>query len=115
MIPLIIVSGLVLLTLYTYTGEALISSEEAKKLIASGKIKKVVDVRTSMEWNAGHYPKAIHIPTGNISRETTKQLPKKGILVYCNTGQRARYAAARLTELGFKEVYYIAGHYSSIQ
>ena len=115
MIPLIVVSGLVLLTLYTYTGESLISSEEAKRLIRSGQIKKVVDVRTSMEWNAGHYQKAVHIPTGSINEKTTKQLPKSGILVYCNTGQRARYAASRLTKLGFKEVYYIAGHYSSIQ
>jgi rhodanese-related sulfurtransferase len=115
MIPLIVVGGLVLLNLYTYTGEALISSEEAKKRIASGKIKVVVDVRTSVEWNAGHYPGAVHIPGGNINEKTTAGLPKKGILVYCNTGQRARYATARLIELGFKDVYYISGHYSSIQ
>lgn len=115
MIPLIVLSGLVLLTLYTYTGENLISTEEAKRLITSGKIKKVVDVRTQLEWNAGHYSKAVHIPTGSINEKTTKKLPKKGILVYCNTGQRARYAAKKLIDLGFKEVYYIAGHYSSIQ
>jgi rhodanese-related sulfurtransferase len=114
MIPLIILGGLILLTLYTYTGDALISSEEAKTLIASGKIKKIVDVRTKMEWNAGHHPKAVHIPAGNINEKTTRGLPKKGILVYCNTGQRARHAAARLSRLGFEDVYYIAGHYSSL-
>lgn len=115
MIPLVVIGGLVFLTLYTYTGEALISSEEAKKHIASGKIKKVVDVRTTMEWNAGHYPRAVHIPIGSIDEKTTRGLPKRGILVYCNTGQRARYAATQLSKLGFKDVYYIAGHYSSIQ
>lgn len=114
MIPLIVVGGLVLLTLYTYTGEALISSDEAKKLIASGKIKKVVDVRTKMEWNAGHYNNAVHIPGGSINEKTTQNLPKKGILVYCSTGRRASYAAARLSELGFKDVYYISGVYKSL-
>lgn len=115
MIALVILGGIAILTLYTYTGSTLISSEDAKRYIASGKIKKVVDVRSRFEWNAGHYNKAVHIPAHKINEKTTKQLPKKGILVYCNTGQRARHAAAKLIDLGFKDVYYIAGHYSTIQ
>ena len=39
---------------------------------------------------------------------------KKGTLVYCNTGQRARVAANKLEKMGFLEVYYIDGHYSSL-
>jgi Rhodanese-related sulfurtransferase len=66
------------------------------------------------EWRAGHYPGAIHIPGTMINRKTTAQLPKKGLLVYCNTGQRARFAAEKLRELGFKDVYYIAGFYTSL-
>ena len=114
MIPLVIIGGLAAATAYTYFGWNLISSEEAKKLINSGKIKKVVDVRTAVEWRAGHYPKALHIPVDKINEKTTVELPKKGILVYCNTGQRARFAAEKLEALGFKDVYYIAGHYSSL-
>ena len=67
-----------------------------------------------MEWRAGHYPKALHIPVNKINEKTTTELPKKGLLVYCNTGQRARFAAEKLENLGFEEVYYIAGHYSSL-
>ena len=114
MIPLVIVGGLAAATAYTFLGQNLISSEEAKRLIKEGKIKKVVDVRTTVEWRAGHYPKALHIPVDKINEKTTAELPKRGLLVYCNTGQRARFAADKLVELGFKQVYYIAGHYSSL-
>lgn len=114
MIPLVIVGGLAALTAYTFLGENLISSEEAKRLIKEGKIKKVIDVRTTVEYRAGHYPRALHIPVDKINEKTTSELPKSGLLVYCNTGQRARFAAEKLTELGFKQVYYIAGHYSSL-
>jgi len=99
---------------YTFLGQNLISSEEAKRLIKEGKIKKVIDVRTNMEYRAGHYPRALHIPVDKINEKTTAELPKRGLLVYCNTGQRARFAAEKLMELDFKQVYYIAGHYSSL-
>jgi phage shock protein E len=114
MIPLVVVGGLAALTAYTYFGQNLISSEEAKRLIKNGKIKRVIDVRTATEWRAGHYREALHIPVDKINEKTVAELPKRGLLVYCNTGQRARFAAEKLEGLGFKDVYYIAGHYSSI-
>jgi phage shock protein E len=79
-----------------------------------GKIKKVIDVRTMTEYRAGHYPRALHIPVDKINEKTTTELPKKGLLVYCNTGQRARFAAEKLEELGFEDVYYIAGTYRGL-
>jgi len=114
MIFLFVITAVSAALAYTYMGQNLISSREAKRLIKEGKIKKVVDVRTNAEWRAGHYPGAVHIPATMINRKTTAQLPKKGLLVYCNTGQRARFAAEKLRELGFKDVYYIAGTHSSL-
>ena len=114
MIPLIIVGSLATLVAYTYFGPNLISSEKAKEYIKSGKIRVVIDVRTAMEYRAGHYPRAIHIPVNKINKKTTSELPKEGLLVYCNTGQRARFAAEKLEYLGFKYVYYIAGLYSTL-
>ena len=114
MIPLIIAGALSGALAYTFMGQNLISTSEAKRLIKEGKIKKVIDVRTIAEYRAGHYPKALHIPVNKINEKTTTELPKKGLLVYCNTGQRARFAAEKLEELGFEDVYYIAGHYSSL-
>ena len=114
MIPILIAGGLTAALAYTYMGQNLVSSSEAKRLIKEGKIKKVIDVRTTTEYRTGHYPKALHIPVDKINEKTTTELPKKGLLVYCNTGQRARFAAEKLEELGFEDVYYIAGHYSSL-
>jgi phage shock protein E len=112
--PFIIAGGIAAAAAYTYFGENLVSSKDAKKMIRAGTIKKVIDVRTIAEYRAGHYRGALHIPVNKINRKTTTELPKKGLLVYCNTGQRARFAAEKLEELGFEDVYYIAGHYSSL-
>lgn len=114
MIPIILALGTAAAFAYTFMGENLISSSEAKKLIKSGKIKKVIDVRTTPEYKLGHYKGALHLPLSKINEKTTSELPKRGLLVYCNTGQRARIAAERLIDLGFEDVYYIAGHYSSL-
>jgi phage shock protein E len=102
------------LVTYTFTGSNLVSPTRAKTLMQSGKINKVVDVRTRMEFQAGHFPGAVNIPVNDINRMTTARLPKRGLLVYCNTGQRARWATEKLLRLGFKDVYYIAGTYKSI-
>jgi phage shock protein E len=114
MIPILIAGGLTAALAYTYMGQNLVSSSEAKRLIKEGKIKKVIDVRTTTEYRTGHYPKALHIPVDKINEKTTTELPKKGLLVYCNTGQRARFAAEKLEELGFDDVYYIAGTYRGL-
>ena len=114
MLPAIIIGTVAVATVYTFSGRNFVSSKEANKLIRMGKIKKVIDVRTIAEYRAGHYKGAVHIPVNKINKKTTTELPKKGLLVYCNTGQRARFAAEKLEELGFEDVYYIAGHYSSL-
>ena len=114
MFPVIIAGTLAAAAAYTYFGKNLVTSKEANKLIRAGKIKKVIDVRTIAEYRAGHYRGALHIPVNKMNKKTTAELPKKGLLVYCNTGQRARFAAEKLEELGFEDVYYIAGHYSSL-
>ncbi|QIG59722.1 hypothetical protein [Dishui Lake phycodnavirus 3] len=114
-VPLLAVGAFVAAAAYTYFGENLVSSKEAKRMIRSGEIKKVIDVRTAIEYRAGHYRGALHIPVDKINKKTTSELPKKGLLVYCNTGQRARFAAEKLIDLGFEDVYYIAGHYSTLQ
>ena len=100
-LPFIIAGGLAAAAAYTYFGENLVSSKEAKTMIRSGKIKKVIDVRTIAEYRAGHYRGALHIPVNKINKKTTTELPKKGLLVYCNTGQRARFCGREIRGIGF--------------
>ena len=103
---------------YTYSGAQLLSSKEAKK-----KIKKdnaiVIDVRTQTEWNLGHLKNAKHLPISNINEKNANQIlgknKQRNIVVYCNTGQRARRAAELFKSYGFENVFYIAGTYKSLE
>ena len=97
---------------YALTGKGLLPPSKAKSMIKSGDIKLVIDVRTKMEWNMGHYKGAKHIPVTSIDPSKFKGIPKNtGILVYCNTGQRARSAAETIRGYGFENVFYIEGGY----
>jgi rhodanese-related sulfurtransferase len=108
-------SGFAALRYYSLSGTQLISAARAKKMIKSGEIKHVVDVRSKFEWDFGHYPGAVHMPVNVISAERLKKFDKNdGILTYCNTGQRARVGAEKIASFGFKKVYYIDGLYSTI-
>ncbi len=105
-----------MVTYYTFFSPLVISSQEAKQEIAKGTFPIVLDVRTDLEYNLGHYPEAIHIPTAELAESVETKIPQKnkGILVYCNTGQRARYAADLLKAKGYKNVRYIAGSYLTL-
>jgi phage shock protein E len=95
---------------YALSGVGALDADEAAKFMKDDRVKYVIDVRTLMEWNMGHNKDALHIPVTefradhpkfrNISRSA-------GVLLYCNTGQRARYAAGLMRGYGFKNVYYL--------
>lgn len=100
---------------YTLTGIQLIEPNIAKTKISNNEIKLIIDIRTKMEWNIGHYPNAVHIPLGTLNKNSiSKEYKDEGILIYCNSGQRARIAAEKLKKYGFNKVYYIPGTYKTI-
>ena len=101
---------------YTLTGVNLISSPDAKQMIKKGKFDYIIDVRTKLErTNLGYYPGSIHIPVTQFSMNKFSKIPKdSSVLIYCNTGQRARRAAELMTQYGYSKVYYIAGFYKSL-
>tara|TARA_Y100000389_G_scaffold204361_1_gene256468 strand:+ start:11170 stop:11547 length:378 start_codon:yes stop_codon:yes gene_type:complete len=114
----ILLQILYILAKYTYNGEQLISSQEAKKRIIAGNIQHVVDVRTPAEYQNGHFEGSKHIPVHLISKSKLKNSginKSDSVLVYCNTGQRARFAAEKMMRLGYKNVKYIPGTYTSLQ
>jgi len=99
---------------YSLSGSNLISCNKANDYIKKRKIKHIIDVRTELEWENGHYKKSIHIPIHNINKNfLNRKISNKndGILVYCNTGQRARNGAEKIISYGYKNVYYIDNIY----
>jgi len=122
----IIISILILLLVilfsraaYLYATDSIhrISSQEAKRRIQSGKFDVILDVRTDLERSSlGFYPGSAHIQGADIERMMPNHYPNKQtrILIYCNTGHRARMAADKLHALGYKNTVYISSGYSSI-
>lgn len=102
------------LAYYSWSSPLLLSAKEAKEKVARG--AAVLDVRTDLEYNLGHYPDSIHIPVAELASKIGNTIPNKeeAIVVYCNTGQRSRYAAEMLHAMGYKNTRYIAGPYWSL-
>lgn len=115
-LALVAAAAVAMVVYYTYNSPLLISAEDAKKALANRQFSTVLDVRTDTEYNLGHYPEAVHIPTAKLASEVEERLPNKqtGILIYCNTGQRSRYAADMLKAKGYTNVRYISGPYWSL-
>jgi phage shock protein E len=114
----IIVTGFVyLLHKYAQDSDYRISNQTAKQLLASNGFDVVLDVRTNLERETlGNYPGSTHIQSGDLEHLMPNLFPdqKIRILVYCNTGQRARRATDILHAMGYKNTVYISGSHKSI-
>lgn len=94
-----------------------VSSEKAKDMIQNNNIDVILDVRTEMERSTlGYYPGSIHVPRADLERRMMADYPNKDtrIIVYCNTGHRARMATDALQEMGYHNARYISSTYASL-
>jgi rhodanese-related sulfurtransferase len=73
----------------------------------------LLDVRTEHEWEAGHIPDAVHIPRGLLEFKVEEQIPNKDtrVILCCAGGARSALAAARMREMGYTNVAYVADGY----
>ena len=72
---------------------------------------QLLDVRTPEEYRTEHIGNAVNVNwNGNdfVTKATTYD-KSKPIFVYCKVGGRSTQAAAKLAELGFKEIYNLDG------
>lgn len=94
-----------------------ISAADARSRLRTGSFDVVVDVRTAAERaTLGSYPNSVHIPAADLERVFSTRYPDKSaaILVYCNTGHRARLATDTLHRLGYKNARYISSSHLSL-
>lgn len=100
---------------HSLNGIHLISSEQAKNMLQNNKIRTVLDVRTNSEYLLGNYPNSHNIPLQKLTTSRLKGIMKSlPILIYCNTGNRARRASELLKKMGYEHVYYIADTYKTL-
>ena len=72
---------------------------------------KLIDVREDNEWNASHAAGAIHLGKGIIERDIEATVPDKTteLILYCGGGFRSALAADVLQEMGYTNVFSMAG------
>lgn len=71
----------------------------------------LLDVRERGEYEAGHLPSALFRPLSQID-SWPKDMDKEGtVVIYCRTQNRSKRCAEHLSNLGFKDVYYLEGGY----
>ncbi|MBN2538028.1 MBL fold metallo-hydrolase [candidate division WOR-3 bacterium] len=86
-----------------------LSATEAFELLHGSERVAVVDVRSPLEFAAGHIEGAKSIPAPDL-RERWRELdPAVRTMVACSTGQRSSLAAGILRQHGFRRVLNLAG------
>jgi NADPH-dependent 2,4-dienoyl-CoA reductase/sulfur reductase-like enzyme/rhodanese-related sulfurtransferase len=71
----------------------------------------IIDVREKYEYEDGHIKGAVNIPLSEL-RKRTNEIPKdKDVYIHCRSGQRSYNAILALQNLGYKNLYNIAGSY----
>jgi phage shock protein E len=62
-----------------------------------------LDVRSTLEWLAGHVEGAVHLPYDEVARDVDSVLPDRSVpvIVYCASGGRASYVIAAMRKQGY--------------
>lgn len=71
----------------------------------------LIDVREDHEWEAAHAAGAIHLGKGIIERDIETTAPDKSteLILYCGGGYRSALAADVLQQMGYTNVWSMAG------
>ncbi len=104
MITVIVIAAVAAFVLFVGAGGSRISGVGAHELVAQG--ARLVDVRTTTEFSAGHVDGALNIPVQDLSKRLSELGDvAKPIVVYCHSGTRSARAARILESAGFTSVH----------
>ncbi|HIJ88865.1 MAG TPA: rhodanese-like domain-containing protein [Desulfuromonadales bacterium] len=85
--------------------EKVISSREARALLAGKTPVYLLDVRTPREYSQERLAGSVLIPISDLERRVTEVPKDRPILVYCAVGGRSQPVARFLARKGYKDVY----------
>jgi rhodanese-related sulfurtransferase len=77
-----------------------IKPADADALLAGGAV--LLDVRERQEWQAGHAPKARHIPLSQLANRHRELPADRMIITVCRSGMRSAQAARVLAGQGLR-------------
>jgi rhodanese-related sulfurtransferase len=84
---------------------------DTRDRLANNPDAKLIDVREDNEWDAAHAAGAIHLGKGIIERDIEATAPDKAaeLILYCGGGYRSALAADVLQNMGYTNVWSMAG------
>ncbi|MCU1264179.1 MAG: glpE [Acidobacteria bacterium] len=94
-----------------------VTVEEARARLAADSQVRLIDVREDDEWQAAHAAGAEHLGKGIIERDIETSVPDKAteLILYCGGGYRSALAADVLRQMGYTNVFSMAGGWKAWQ
>ena len=94
-----------------------VSVAETQQRITENPDAKLVDVREDDEWKAAHAAGSVHLGKGIIERDIEATVPDKSteLILYCGGGYLSALAADVLQEMGYTNVFSMAGGWKAWQ
>jgi rhodanese-related sulfurtransferase len=84
---------------------------ETRERLSANRDARLIDVREDNEWNEAHAAGAEHYGKGIIERDIEASVPDKSteLILYCGGGYRSALAADVLQQMGYTNVWSMAG------
>lgn len=88
-----------------------VTVEETRERMNAKDDVRLIDVREDNEWQAAHAAGAEHLGKGIIERDIEEKVPDKSteLILYCGGGFRSALAADVLQQMGYTNVFSMAG------
>jgi rhodanese-related sulfurtransferase len=88
-----------------------VTVEQTRERMKSDTGVRLIDVREDNEWEAAHATGAEHLGKGIIERDIETAVPDKSteLILYCGGGFRSALAADVLQQMGYTNVFSMAG------
>lgn len=88
-----------------------VTVDQTRERLTANRNALLIDVREDQEWEDAHAAGAIHLGKGIIERDIEMTVPDKAteLILYCGGGYRSALAADVLQNMGFTNVFSMAG------
>jgi rhodanese-related sulfurtransferase len=88
-----------------------VTVDETRQCLSANTDARLIDVREDNEWQAAHAAGALHLGKGIIERDIETTVPDKSteLILYCGGGFRSALAADVLQQMGYTNVFSLAG------
>ena len=94
-----------------------VTVDETRERMKANPEVRLIDVREDNEWAAGRAARSTHLAKGIIERDIEAEVPEKGaeLILYCGGGYRSALAADVLQQMGYTNVFSMAGGWKAWQ